>query len=175
LANAGLDRLWRAEPPWIATYSAMPKDAYELAWNLQQTGAVARALRGPKMTTLGGFYAEVGAALQFPDYFGENWAAFDECLTDLAWLRGPAIVLLVTVANLLFRVEGFDSLPTLFKIAQSAGKAWATAADQDKPWGHGSVPFHLLLQVRGDAFDQWNRRLARFGLEVPALDLEAAG
>jgi Barstar (barnase inhibitor) len=36
-----------------------------------------------KASTEDSFFAEVGAALQFPDYYGENWAATAECLGDL--------------------------------------------------------------------------------------------
>ena len=32
-------------------------------------------------------------SLQFPDYFGRNWNALDECLCDLEWLDGHQIVL----------------------------------------------------------------------------------
>jgi hypothetical protein len=32
-------------------------------------------------------------ALSMPDYFGENWDAFDECLRDLSWLTQHTIVL----------------------------------------------------------------------------------
>ena len=124
------------------------------------------------MTTLAAFFAEVGAALQLPAYFGENWPALHECLTDLLWLRGPAYVLIVTDADLLFGEDEFDSLPTLLKLASWAGEAWAKPTDQDKPWGHGSVPFHLVFQVRDEALSRWNRRVAASGREAPAVDLD---
>lgn len=37
------------------------------------------------------FFAE---QLRFPSYFGMNWDAFDECLSDLGWLDVPEVVLM---------------------------------------------------------------------------------
>lgn len=33
-------------------------------------------------------------ALRFPDYFGNNWNALDECICDLAWLPEGDVVLI---------------------------------------------------------------------------------
>ena len=34
------------------------------------------------------FYSQ---ALSFPDYFGHNWDAFNDCIDDLSWLGGETI------------------------------------------------------------------------------------
>lgn len=33
-------------------------------------------------------------ALNIPSYFGHNWAALDECLSDLGWIPNPRIILI---------------------------------------------------------------------------------
>ena len=33
-------------------------------------------------------------ALQFPDYFGRNWDALDECICDLSWLPPGDVILI---------------------------------------------------------------------------------
>jgi hypothetical protein len=35
----------------------------------------------------------VAELLRFPDYFGENWDAFEECMRDLSWMPPGPIVL----------------------------------------------------------------------------------
>lgn len=61
--------------PWLIDLVGSPAAAYELAWALTRQGVVSRVLRGAKMTTRCSLFDECGAALQSPDYFGENWAA----------------------------------------------------------------------------------------------------
>jgi hypothetical protein len=42
-------------------------------------------IRGKRCTTRASLFQECAAALQFPDYFGDNWDALEECITDLEW------------------------------------------------------------------------------------------
>lgn len=44
-------------------------------------------------------FAEFKRKLKFPSYFGRNWDAFEECLTDLEWLPGCGYVIVVRVAE----------------------------------------------------------------------------
>lgn len=62
------------------------KAAAEAIWGWREAALTIRAVRGRKMRTVHGLFDEMAAALQFPYYFEENWAAFDECLADMDWL-----------------------------------------------------------------------------------------
>jgi hypothetical protein len=58
----------------------------------------ARLIRGGKCRTWTALFDEFAAALQFPCYFGGNWDAFDECLTDLEGPPASAYLLLISSA-----------------------------------------------------------------------------
>jgi hypothetical protein len=40
-----------------------------------------------------GLFDELAQCLHFPDYFGENWNALEECIRDLSWLPPGTVVL----------------------------------------------------------------------------------
>lgn len=42
------------------------------------------------------FLGLASIALQFPDYFGQNWDAFDECVTNFEWLPADGYLILVS-------------------------------------------------------------------------------
>ena len=47
-----------------------------------------------------GTLAAIAAALDFPDWFGANWDALEDCLTDLSWRKGaPPRVFLFSGAS----------------------------------------------------------------------------
>ena len=78
--------------------------------------------------------AALSKGLEFPDYFGNNWDALDECLRDLAWIGAAGYVLIIAGAADLWRRE-----PELSALLV---QVWADAAGV---WSGKDVPFHLVL------------------------------
>lgn len=79
------------------------QDIYELFYkNAHIQGRYTAFIRGKRSTTLKGFLREYSAAFQFPSYFGENWAAWDECATDLKWLSFDSIAVIIDNYDCLF-------------------------------------------------------------------------
>ena len=70
---------------------------------------------------------KIASELGFPDWFGENWDALEDCLTDLSWREAQGHVLVF---------EGFQFLPeddlgVLIDVLIAAAEFWA---DQGKPF-----------------------------------------
>jgi len=81
-------------------------------------------------------FAKLSSSLQFPDYFGNNWDALDECLSDMEWIPASGYMLVISGARQLW-----SNLPT------TAGKlvsAWLAAASI---WAEGNVPFNLVFMA----------------------------
>lgn len=64
---------------------------------------------------------EVARALEFPDWFGANWDALEDCLTDLSWHKARGHLLLIEAANAL----PADDLGVFRDILESAAAFWA--------------------------------------------------
>lgn len=69
------------------------------------------------------FLNAAAKCLQFPDYFGGNWDAFEDCLTDLSWIESPGLVWLVE------EVEEFSKaapvlMATAREILERAAEYW---------------------------------------------------
>ena len=52
-------------------------------------------LDGTEAATRAGFFMSLPCTLRFPDYFGNNWDAVYDCLTDLNWLPAAGYVLVL--------------------------------------------------------------------------------
>ena len=52
-------------------------------------------LDGKAIQTRAEMFTALAAAFQFPDYFGRNWDAVYDCLTDLSWLSAAGFVLVL--------------------------------------------------------------------------------
>ena len=64
---------------------------------------------------------KLAAALAFPAWFGGNWDALEDCLTDLSWRAGEGHVLLLGGR------EGLpaDDLGVLVDVLRAAAEHWA--------------------------------------------------
>jgi hypothetical protein len=100
-------------------------------YRASRVDAIEDALRGSKLslarialqdvTDKVALLRRIAARLSFPAWFGENWDALEDCLTDLSWREAEGNILVV---------EGFQFLPAedlgvLIDVMISAAKFWA--------------------------------------------------
>ena len=81
-------------------------------------------------------FTVVASAMRFPDYFGNNWDALDECLGDMDWL--PAEGYILAVRN---SAEGWSQSPYILGRFLTA---WLEASEY---WVQEEIPFHLVFMM----------------------------
>ena len=103
-------------------------------------------LDGARMRTKPGLFNEFARALGFPDYFGHNWDALDECLCDLEWLgRPPRWDLHVTNAVELLVEEPATERRIFEDIVSGAAYVWSQPARHGSSWERPAVPLQVTL------------------------------
>ena len=107
---------------------------------------VVRTVAGGKCKTKAGLLSQFAHALSFPDYFGHNWDALEECLADLDWLPAHGYLIVVTEADqVLIHPDEEDDYQTFIEILAEAGEAWSTKQAEDAT--SEGTPFHTVLAV----------------------------
>lgn len=87
----------------------------------QAAGLRLCAVRLPMPADKAALLRAVSEALAFPPWFGHNWDALEDCLTDLSWCPAEGYLLLL---------EGHEGLPgevvrTFVEVLASAAQYWA--------------------------------------------------
>ena len=111
---------------------------------------------------------EFARALDFPQYFGRNWDALEDCLTDLEWLSAEAFVLIITNADQLLK-KSPGELKTLAGILSAVASHWASS---DPP-----ASFHCLFHCEPGSAAAGSNVAAEFVLAIslPAWPSNTSG
>jgi hypothetical protein len=96
------------------------------------------------METVASLFDEFQRALEFPDYFGHNWDALDECLCDLEWLPAPSYRIVIESAPRLLDRDRAER-PIFLSVMSNAGKEWATGRTVGSEWLGRPTPFNTVL------------------------------
>jgi hypothetical protein len=109
--------------------------AQRVAAGLTAAGWAARLLSGDGLGGRSAFLAACGAALDFPEWYGQNWDALSDCLRDLSWLSGAGVAVLWVAPDVLAAADAQS-----FRTAVDVFAEAAYARDVlDRP------PLYLLL------------------------------
>jgi len=80
-------------------------------------------LDGREINSKKSFFVKAAEVMEFPDYFGHNWDAFDECITDLEWCPAQRYVLIYNKPNIFAEAHPID-WQIAYDTIQSAVEYW---------------------------------------------------
>ena len=84
--------------------------------------------------------------MNFPDYFGGNWNAFDECINDLSWLTSEQYVILISKTDKLL-VNDNENFEVLINILSDTCMEWAEGREYGELITF-PTPVHVFLLYR---------------------------
>ncbi|MGB7364436.1 MAG: barstar family protein [Rhodococcus sp. (in: high G+C Gram-positive bacteria)] len=130
-----------------------------------ESGFTTRVVRGRKMRTTSDLFNEFSAALQFPRYFGENWAAFDECLSEPESLPpGKGYIIVVTEPNEVLAEEETRLFDIFAESLTSAAQVFGESIELGESWDRAAVAFHVVLAGDPDSLAVAARRWSDAGV-----------
>ena len=122
-----LHDLLKTDGPVFHLFVATDADALNQVTALQRAAGnrlCARIVRARKALTTAAFFDEIASAFQFPYYFGENWDALNDCVSDLDWLPGEGYAVIITHAVNLLEKESADALKHFVTVMKHAAQHW---------------------------------------------------
>ncbi len=133
--------LGNATPPWSALL-VVHQGTSPSALVKTPPGFAVHTIHGKKCRTPAGLFDEFARALAFPDYFGHNWDALEECLADLDWLPAKGYILLITDSQAVLP-DDEEEYETLLEVLADAGEAWSNGHTADGR----CAPFHAVFVI----------------------------
>ena len=118
-----LTQLLASEHPsgvyWLKTHASVA----ELQKHSRAKSLTFFHLEGKKIEKKDQFLNHAAVAMKFPDYFGKNWDAFYDCLTDMEWVESNGYVIYFD------HTDGFadhheSQLETVIELFQDAVDFW---------------------------------------------------
>ncbi|WP_282795842.1 barstar family protein [Streptomyces sp. CC224B] len=118
---------WTDSPPWAHVIPSdaptSPKEA------LPPSGSIFVArMQGQDMLDADGVFTQFYEHLRLPDYFGWNWDALNDCLSDLHWITARRYLLIVDDSEYLLS-QSPDERPILLRILLKSAEHWARKPD----------------------------------------------
>jgi RNAse (barnase) inhibitor barstar len=96
----------------IKTFTAVEKEYFDKGYTIIE-------IDGEKILNKFDIFNIFSEKLQFPDYFGNNWDAFFDCIKDLSWIKNKNLIVLLK------NIDDKEIFKTLLEQLVDAKKYWA--------------------------------------------------
>jgi hypothetical protein len=111
-------------------------------------------IEADKLKSWADISASFSTAFNFPRYYGKNWAAFDECMRDLRWLKKDYKV--QKLHSICVVLDGADfvltsankSFSMLLQALEDYSRDWAVKPENDEWWDDRPLVFFTVIRLR---------------------------
>ena len=106
-------------------------------------------IEGKKCRNEKKLFQELANKLSFPNYFGNNWDALNECFNDLEWLDCEQYVLFINDLDAMFKNKQ-ENLKIFLDILVGTTIEWNEGREYDH-FTAAPLPFHIVFYSESKA------------------------
>lgn len=164
------DLLFNFDGPPLSVLVATPFEVanHLMAWTPAHPEWDVLRVRATKSHDDDQFFDELAAALQFPYYFGQNWDAVWDCITDLNWLKGSSFLVVFDSAEILLS-RSDRGFALLLKILADAHGVWHRETADFGTRGRQPIAFQSVFACDPNSVDAFAARLKAAGATFTLL------
>lgn len=118
-------------------------DSLRRKYSQEDQSSAIKIVDGRLCRTKDSLFQEFAEVLDFPNYFGANWDAFEECIKDLSWLEESRYLLIITNFSEVL-VDNKNDLQIFLGIIKSVFGA-EDSADNDYVDKQGRIVFQCQV------------------------------
>jgi RNAse (barnase) inhibitor barstar len=90
------------------------------------------SIDGQKSSSLRAFLEDIGVAMHFPEYYGQNLDALDEMLNDLEWIDSKQVVIYITHSGEWLRKEKSEQkMLSILDVLDATAEDWKWLDEED--------------------------------------------
>lgn len=120
----------------------------DLSYVYSQKEVKVITIDGEKCKVLTDLSNEIALKCKFPDYYGHNWMAMHECLTDMyEWLEADSFLIVIKNKKA-FLSKGKKYLDSFKSVINQAGDCYSEPtpeSQKNEEWARGAMPFHVVF------------------------------
>ncbi|ANF95956.1 barstar family protein [Paenibacillus bovis] len=121
-------------------------------------------LDGDHCTTVEGLFKEFNEKFDFPSYFGWNWNALDECLSDLDWLDAHGHIACIRNAEKLLGLYDSDLL-IILDILKMNVLEWNKGRSYFSP-EKPPMPFNVIFYCSKEHQEEFIKKLQKANIHA---------
>ncbi|MEU4653778.1 barstar family protein [Streptomyces sp. NPDC023723] len=147
---------WDHDPPWL---QVVPDESLIPARQaLPPSGSIyAARMHGGEMGDVDGVFSQFYETFKLPDYFGWNWNALYDCLSDLNWISATRYLLIIEDSEKI--LSGYpEERSEFFRTLLRSAEDWARRPNFP---GRTRSAFHALFLCSSEACDALKREIGR--------------
>ncbi|MEM9887465.1 MAG: barstar family protein [Bacteroidota bacterium] len=105
------------------------------------------AIDGNLCNKIDSFLSEIAIAFKFPDYYGSNMNALNDCINDLEWLDSNNYILVINHSKAFLKDESIENRNSVYNFLKEVENEWANVPNFEGEDAHRNKAIFKIWMI----------------------------